>query len=303
MEITIDEIVEGENTYNEMNCSKSTCDLIGCGGCNCFRFSYSGGVVTNYWQGGGCTKTGQGLYAATTEAECLAEMSSLGLTPITPQRLSCEFIVNPGAGKSFQLPTESDGTYDALVSTKKLTDKVYVGDPINITSYDQAETNLSFAENVLYKVKIDQIFEGFRFNDGGDKLKLLDWLTWGSLKIGNNGSNFLGCSNFNLDRVTDILNLEDITTLYRTFKNTGITTFPNIELLNTSVIASFEETFNGMTLTTDSYSKFLSRCLNNNPQNDVVLDAENSKYFSGYATFRTMLAFLYSWIITDNGAE
>lgn len=307
MEITIDTIVEDDNTYYEMICSMAHHVLPGCAGCNCFRFVYSGGVVTNYWQGAGLAKSGENLYAATTEAECLSKMSALGLTPVDPERLVTEFIIDSGASKSFQLPTESGGTYDPLIWTKKKSAKVYTGDPINFTAYDDPKTLLSFADDDLYTVKITKIFEGFRFNNGGDKLKMQEFLSFGALKPGDNGGMLYGCSNLNLNKVRDVLNLADVTKFTDICRNSGITIIPNIGIWNILTIADASGAFNGITLPTSTYNELLIGWRDQSIISEITLiqlDAENSKYSAGDATTaRLWLTALYLYTITDNGEE
>ena len=225
MIIEIVEEVVGEITYNQMNCNKANCALPGCGGCNCYRFTYKDGAIDEYFQGSGCMQTGIGLFAATTKAECDAKIAELELDPVTPEELEFEGVINSGGSKSFQFPFEVGGSYDLNVLTKEKTAKAYEGDPIHITQWDHENTNLSFEKSdVLYNFKITGITDGWRFNNGGDKLKLYEILSWGALKPGNSGGNFYGCENLELDKVSDILNLIDQTTLYRFFRDNKIQT-------------------------------------------------------------------------------
>jgi len=213
----------------------------------CYRFTYSGGVVKSFWESNGITTSGFNLYAGTL-AECLAEMSSKGLTPITPTRLSFECIVDSGAGKSFQLPLESGGTYDFDVWTKKTTDKEFLGDPVSIDTWNQAETDLSFDEDASYNIKIEGTIKGFRFNNGGDKSKLLNIQSWGSLNLGNNNGYFYGCNNL-IVTAFDKLDLTDTTTFYRAFRDcASLTSFiDGWNCMDTSSITNMYQAFRGCT--------------------------------------------------------
>lgn len=237
MEIPIAEKQHGGKTLYTINCGMDCHLLPACAGCNCYRFTYKGGVITNYWQGHGCAQTGQNLYVATTEAECDAKITELELAPIEPTRLICEFNVRSSSSKNFQLPTEDDGTYDAIVKTKKATAKEYTGDPILITEFDDITTLLLFPDadydDEIYTVKIEKIFHGFSFNNQGSRKKMREWFSFGSLRFGNNGQNLKGCNNLTMDRVSDIPDLTGQTTLEEFWcLNAELTTVKNLKLWN-----------------------------------------------------------------------
>jgi len=102
---------------------------------------------------------------------------------------------------SVKLPLESGGTYNFTV---------YWGDGSsnNITAWNQAEVTHGYASEGNYTINISGIISGFIFNNAGDKLKLINILQWGDLKLGNSGSYFYGASNLNIT-ATDILNIRN----------------------------------------------------------------------------------------------
>jgi len=114
-----------------------------------------------------------------------------------------------------KLPLESSGTYNFTV---------WWGDGSNdtITAYDQAEVTHDYGSEGTYNISISGTIEGFRFNNGGDKLKITDIIQWGVLKLGNNNGYFYGCSNL-AGSFNDTLDLTGTTTLYYMFS--GCTNF------------------------------------------------------------------------------
>ncbi len=108
-----------------------------------------------------------------------------------------------------RLPLESSGTYGFTVDW---------GDGSNdmITIWDQAAVNHTYASEGVYTINITGTIIGWQFNNGGDRLKILEIQQWGDLRLGNSGSYFLGCSNLEL-MATDNLNLTGTINLYQTF--------------------------------------------------------------------------------------
>ena len=103
------------------------------------------------------------------------------------------------------LPLESDGTYNFTVDWGD-------GSSDTITSWNQAEVTHTYAFSGTYTVKISGTIEGFRFNNGGDRTKIIDISQWGILKLGNNGTYFSGCSQFrNYRRVSVYTHLVELT--------------------------------------------------------------------------------------------
>ncbi|MHA2100927.1 MAG: BspA family leucine-rich repeat surface protein [Candidatus Kariarchaeaceae archaeon] len=110
-----------------------------------------------------------------------------------------------------RLPLESSGTYNFTVDW---------GDGTNntITSWDQAEVTHTYASEGVYTIGIDGTLVGWRFNNGGDKLKIIEISQWGNIRLGNSDSYFYGSSNLQLT-ATDALNLTDTITLFQAFRD------------------------------------------------------------------------------------
>lgn len=130
---------------------------------------------------------------------------------------------NPGDSDDDQilLPLESTGTYDFEVDWGD-------GSTDLITVWNQAETTHTYSSPGTFKIMIDGAIDGFRFNDNGDRTKILEISTWGSLLLGDNGGYFHGAANLIITAV-DVLDTSDMTNFSTFFRNcTSITTIPNV---------------------------------------------------------------------------
>ncbi len=109
------------------------------------------------------------------------------------------------------LPLYNGGAYNFVVDW---------GDGSNstITAWDDANVTHTYASEGEYEIRITGQIDGFRFNNGGDKLKLVEIKAWGPLKVGNNGFYFYGCSNL-VYTGNDDLNLSGITSLNNMFRD------------------------------------------------------------------------------------
>ena len=107
------------------------------------------------------------------------------------------------------LPLESTGTYNFTVNWGDGSSNV-------ITSWNQAETTHTYSSAGTYTVTISGTIRGFRFNNSGDKTKIINIAQWGALRVGNSGGYFYGCSNLNAT-ATDALNLTGTTNLSAMF--------------------------------------------------------------------------------------
>ena len=82
-------------------------------------------------------------------------------------------------------------------------------------------------------------FNGIKFNNGGDKLKLLEISNWGTdFRLGNTGTYFLGCNNLTIT-ATDILDLTGTTTLNGAFASCEVLdNIPSLSSWNISNITN-----------------------------------------------------------------
>lgn len=140
------------------------------------------------------------------------------------------------------LPLESGGTYNFDVDWGD-------GSSDTITVWNQAEVTHEYGvgNEGTYVVTITGTIEGFVFNNGGDKDKLLNISQFGELRLGNSGSYFYGCSNLTVT-ATDILDLTGTTSLFSAFRScTSLTTVPSITSWTTSSVTNFESIFRDST--------------------------------------------------------
>jgi surface protein len=104
-----------------------------------------------------------------------------------------------------RLPLEEGGTYQFLVDW---------GDGLSdmIDTWNQSEVTHSYTSAGVYTIRINGTLVGWRFNNKGDRSKLVEISQWGQLRLGNSGGYFFGCSNLNLT-ANDDLNMTGTTSL------------------------------------------------------------------------------------------
>ncbi|MEJ2279850.1 MAG: BspA family leucine-rich repeat surface protein [Candidatus Lokiarchaeota archaeon] len=119
-------------------------------------------------------------------------------------------LTSPGSSGTNQvkLPLVSSGIYDFIVDWGD-------GSSNTITMWNQTEVTHIYASGV-YTININGTINGWQFNNGGDKLKIIEILQWGCLRLGNLGSYFYGCGNLVLN-ATDNLDLTGTTVLDNAF--------------------------------------------------------------------------------------
>ena len=86
----------------------------------------------------------------------------------------------------FQLPLISSGDINMVVHWGDTTTS-------NITSYNQAETLHTYPSAGTYTINIYREVRGWKFNEGGDRLKMGAISNWGGFNV-TNSSSFYGCS-------------------------------------------------------------------------------------------------------------
>ena len=113
---------------------------------------------------------------------------------VTTEKFPFEFTINTAntstgstASDQFKLPLVSSLTLNAVVDWGD-------GSSDTITVFNQAETTHTYASSGTYTVSITGDLSGWKFANGGDKLKMLNVVTWGALTISVD-SGFQGCTN------------------------------------------------------------------------------------------------------------
>ncbi len=148
--------------------------------------------------------------------------------------------INPGSSGSNQvcLPLESIGIYNFIVDW---------GDQTNntITIWNQSAVTHTYSSEGIYTIRITGTIIGWRFNYGGDRLKIIEIQQWGCLQLGNLGSYFYGCANLALT-ANDSLNLTGTTSLYRAFAYcTNLGSSGNMNGWNVSSVTDMSWMFGG----------------------------------------------------------
>ncbi|MFX1236125.1 MAG: BspA family leucine-rich repeat surface protein [Promethearchaeota archaeon] len=139
-------------------------------------------------------------------------------------------------GTQVQLPLEENGTYNFVVDWGDGTQDV-------ITNWDQSEVNHTYGLGGLYTINITGTIVGWRFNKGGDRLKLLEISQWGCLRLGNSGSYFYGCENLDIT-ANDDLELTGTTNLYQAFRRcTSLDTVDGMDNWDVSSVTNMGRMF------------------------------------------------------------
>ena len=143
-----------------------------------------------------------------------------------------------------QLPFISGGTYNCIVDWGDSSSSV-------ITTWDQPETLHTYSTPGVYTVTISAStgnLTGWQYNNGGDKIKLIEITSWGPLRTGNVEGSFRGCYYLKLTGVTDKLDLSNTDNLNYTFSDcVSLTTIKNINYWRTSNLTGLTSTFAGYT--------------------------------------------------------
>jgi surface protein len=162
--------------------------------------------------------------------------------PIPTSFVSTWNTSNTSGGSSLanqvQLPLEISGVYNFVVDWgDSTTDTITVwNDPLTLHTYGAPGT---------YTITITGQIEGFRFNNTGDRDKILSVTSWGpDFRLGNSSGYFWGCSNLDLSGVLDVLDLTGTLSLTVAFRNcTTLTTVNNMDLWDTSSVIDMNNMF------------------------------------------------------------
>jgi surface protein len=102
----------------------------------------------------------------------------------------------------FTVKTDNAGVSTSTQFTLPLTTSVGLDFVINwgdgvverITSHTAPEITHTYPSAGVYQIQISGLILGWRFNNGGDRLKMLNIFQWGALNISTDGG-FFGCTN------------------------------------------------------------------------------------------------------------
>ena len=141
------------------------------------------------------------------------------------------------ADNEFTIPTSTSGITQAFLYD------IETSDGQNITGVT-GNTTITFPSAGEYDIKISGSFPYMYFNNGGDKLKLLDIKNFGIYALGATSQNvaFRGCTNMVIT-ATDSGNFESVTNFSSTWREcSGLTSFP---LIDTGSVTNFYGAWRG----------------------------------------------------------
>lgn len=191
-------------------------------------------------------------------------------------------VSDPGKGwggfiSSWNTANTSTGSSNAdqvslpLVSVGSYNFKVNWGDnsESTITAYNQAEVTHTYAAQGTYTIHITGTCYGWQFNNGGDRLKILNISKWGDAfrvaPTDTNAGHFYGCSNLTLT-ATDALDLTGATSALNMFRScSAMTSAPTMSLWNTASITNMQAMFHTCTLFNQDLSGFNTSNVTNMP--------------------------------------
>ena len=100
---------------------------------------------------------------------------------------------NAGTSNNDQFTLPLDSTFSSITAKVDWGD----GNTDDITTYNQSEVTHTYSSAGTYTIKITNALKGFRFNNGGDKLKMLEIQNWGVFEL-NRNKTFKGCNNLTM---------------------------------------------------------------------------------------------------------
>lgn len=138
-----------------------------------------------------------------------------------------------------QLPFTLNGTYNCEVDWGDGTSDL-------ITVWNQAETLHTYAVNGIYPITITGPCSGFRFNNGGDRAKILDIFSWGSeFELIDFGA-FYNCAN--LDILASDFPQISTGSFLNMFRGCVLLTTPDLNNWPVSNVTSFDDCFHSCVL-------------------------------------------------------
>lgn len=149
------------------------------------------------------------------------------------------------AANQIALPLLSNGLYNFVVNWGD-------GNSNTITVWNQAETTHTYAAAGNYTLTITGTCYGWRFNNTGDRLKILTISRWGGLRLNHttpaSGNFFNGCANLNLSGLTDVLDMTNVTSMINAFSGcTTLTTVGRMNEWNMINVTTMQSMFDGCT--------------------------------------------------------
>ncbi len=196
-----------------------------------------------------------------------------------------------------------------------------------ITAYDDAAVTHTYPATGTYNVKITGTIRGWKFDNGGDKLKILDISEWGVLDISVNDA-FFGCENLECTAtdapivsttdlsytfhecflLTNIGNaagwdVSSVTDMYRFLRRASIFD-QDLSSLDIGLVTDMEDMLiDADALSTANYSNMLIAWEAGAHQDNVIAHFGDATYTLAAAAAHARLTVDDGWTITDGGCE
>ena len=230
-----------------------------------------------------------------------------------------------GTNESVALPLVSGYEYDFSIDWGDGTEISQV------TAFDDPDGDHVYANPGDYTVTISGTLEAWSFADGGSKDVITSVTDLGDTGWKNLSGAFHGCVNLvdffggNVSLVTDMSsmfegassveldisrwNVSQVTDMSSMFEGATLAE-PDMANWDFTNVTDMTDMFDGIALPTENYTRMLMQIYTTSRQNNVVLDAGNSRYSQNIAPIRNSLVEINStcdfpcrWQITDLGAE
>ena len=174
------------------------------------------------------------------------------------------------ANNQFQLPLIPTGTYNMTVDWGDMTTSV-------IAAY--VPTIHTYAAPGTYNIGITGTCQGWRFNGGGDCLKLIEIDDFsGSFRLGTNeGYYFSGCANLDITALSAPV-LTGTTSLAGTFQGCSSLVYAGMPTWNTAAVTDMRDMFSGCTLFNQSLNSW-----------DVTQVQNMNNMFANATSFKKLL--------------
>ena len=120
-------------------------------------------------------------------------------------------LAGASASNQILLPLQFSGSYNFMVDWGD-------GTTDTITVWDQSEVTHTYSIAGVYEVVINGFLNGWRFNNDGDRYKIIELKQWGNMSLGDSSRYFAGARNMVLS-ATDAPDLSDTTSLNQAFSD------------------------------------------------------------------------------------
>ena len=187
---------------------------------------------------------------------------------------------NTGTSADNQFTLPWIGTYD-----------VDWGDGNTETSVVDTQTH-TYASAGTYDVKVTAVSGRIRFNNGGDKDKLLDIKNWGTCAWTEMNTAFYGCNSLTVVSASDTPNLSSVSSFYFAFSECSSLTSMDVSNWDVSNVSTMEFAFRNSPITTLDVSNWNTQSLTNAAyifQNAIFNPDVSNWNMSNVTTIYTML--------------